>query len=160
MAVTMKVEGLDEISEMLSQLENDAQKIASMALYEGAGVMSGEIFRSAKAVRAEPFHYAVFGTRLPSEEEKEALLANGGIGIAKFDKNGSEVNTSVGYGNSGYTEIKGRQKAVAQIANSINSGTSFMQKQPFIRKAASDGTKKATEAIRRAIEARVNEIIK
>lgn len=160
MAVTMTVDGLEEISEMLNQLGNDAQKIASLALYEGAGVMADEVTRSAEAIRTEPFRYAVFGTRLPSPEEKDALLQNGGVGIAKFDKNGSEVTTSVGYGNAGYAEIKGKQKAVAQIANAINSGTSFMQKQPFIRKAANSGSRKATEAIRQAIEARIKEITK
>lgn len=160
MAVTMTVDGLEEISEMLNQLGNDAQKIASLALYEGAGVMADEVFRSAETIRTEPFRYAVFGTRLPSPEEKDVLLQNGGVGIAKFDKNGSEVTTSVGYGNAGYAEIKGKQKAVAQIANAINSGTSFMQKQPFIRKAANNGSRKATEAIRQAIEARIKEITK
>lgn len=160
MAVTMTVDGLEEISEMLNQLGNDAQKIASMALYEGAGVMADEVTRSAEAIRTEPFRYAVFGTRMPSPEEKQAILENGAVGIAKFDKNGSEVTTSVGYGNAGYAEIDGKQKAVAQIANAINSGTSFMQKQPFIRKAANSGSRKATEAIRQAIEARIKEITK
>ena len=160
MAVTMTVEGLEEISEMLNQLGNDAQKIASLALYEGAGVMADEVSRSAESIKTAPFHYAVFGTRLPSPEEKAAVTEHGSVGIAKFDKNGAEVTTSVGYGNAGYAEVKGKQKAVAQIANAINSGTSFMAKQPFIRKAANSGSRKAAEAIRQAIEARINEITK
>ena len=160
MAVTMTVDGLEEISEMMNQLGNDAQKIAALALYEGAGVMADEVARSAEAIKTAPFRYAVFGTRMPSPEEKQAILENGAVGIAKFDKNGSEVTTSVGYGNAGYAEIDGKQNAVAQIANAINSGTSFMQKQPFIRKAANSGSRKATEAIRQAIEARIKEITK
>jgi hypothetical protein len=44
---------------------------------------------------------------------------------------------------------KGAQnmKPIGVIANSINSGTRFMDKQPFFRKAVTRGSKKAKEAI-------------
>jgi hypothetical protein len=41
----------------------------------------------------------------------------------------------------------GKKRAVAQIANAINSGTSFMDKQPFIRKAVSSARTRASKAI-------------
>lgn len=158
MAYTMKTDGLAEISEMLGKLETEAEAAASAALYEGAGIMANEITRSAEGIRTEPFRYTVFGTRSPSPEEKEAVTGAGAVGIAKFDKNGTEVNTSVGYGHSGYADTFGRQKAVAQIANAINSGTSFMQKQPFIRKAQSKGEPQAAERMKETIEERLNRI--
>lgn len=157
MAGTVKTEGMAEISKMLGELEQEAEAAASAALYEGAGTMADEILRTAEAIRTEPFRYAVFGTRLPSPEEK-AAVTGGGVGIAKFEKNGTEVNTSIGYGNAGYANTFGRQKAVAQIANAINSGTSFMQKQPFIRKAESRGKAAAERRMTEAIEERINKI--
>lgn len=51
-------------------------------------------------------------------------------------------------------------KAVAVIANAINSGTSFMKKQPFIRKAATQSKARATEAIQRTVQELVEKIIK
>ena len=158
MAINMKVEGLLGLSEQLAQLGEDAQSVASSALYEGAGIMATEIQNGAEGIKTAPFRFAVFGTREPSPEEKEAIL--GAVGIAKFEKNGAEVNTSVGYGNTGYAMVAGKRKAIAQIANAINSGTSFMNKQPFVRKAATSGGKKAGEAITKSIEDKFNAIMK
>ena len=50
------------------------------------------------------------------------------------------------------------QKPVGVIANSINSGTSFMVKQPFIRKAFSKSKAAATAAIEAGIRARLDEL--
>ena len=155
MAINMKVEGLLGLSEQLAQLGEDAQSVASSALYEGAGIMATEIQDGAEGIKTAPFHFAVFGTREPSPEEKEAIL--GAVGIAKFEKNGAEVNTSVGYGNTGYAMVAGKQKAIAQIANAINSGTSFMQKQPFFRKATSRKNA-AVAQIESELEKRLDEL--
>ena len=158
MGYTMKTEGMDDLGAMLNKLGDQAEKVASVGLYDGAGVMAKEIGNQAQRIRASRFHYGVFLTRNPSNEEKEAVV-NAGAGIAKFDKNGSEVNTSVGYSNAGYVEIAGQMKPVPLIANAINSGTSFMKKQPFFRRAVSGGTQKATDAIVRTAEAKIEEII-
>lgn len=50
------------------------------------------------------------------------------------------------------------QKPVAVIANSINSGTSFMVKQPFMRKAFSKTKGAAAAAIEAGIRARIDEL--
>lgn len=159
MAIQMKVEGLKELSEMLSQMGEESGKIAAGGLYEGAGVMADEIKKGAEGIKTSPFHYAVFVTRDPSPEEKAAVM-EAGVGIAKFNKNGSEVDTSVGYRNAGYTTINGKTKPIPQIVNAINSGTSFMQKQPFVRKAATTGAKKAGDAITKYIEAKFDALKK
>ena len=152
MAYQMKVDGMTEISEMLSRLEENAPKIASQALYKGAGLMAAEINKGAGMIKTAPFSYARGGeTRLPSPEEKEIVM-KASAGIAKFDKDGTEVNTSVGFRNSGYAELNGKRKPIPQIVNAINSGTSFMNKQPFVRKAANSGAPKAMAAMRESIE--------
>lgn len=156
MAMTARIDGMEEISEMLTRLEEDAPKAAAAGLYDGAGVMAKEIEKGVNGIKTAPFKYASRGgMRAPSPEEKEALM--GAIGVAKFEKNGTEVNTSVGFGNAGYADVAGKQKAVAQVANAINSGTSFMQKQPFFRRSASAGAKAAEAAIIKAIEQRLDE---
>ena len=162
MAITMKVEGIVELSAMLAQLGEKAQGIAAQGLYEGAGIMAEEIRKGADSIRTEEFHYAVFPAatqRLPTPEEK-AIVQEAGAGIAKFQKNGSEVNTSVGFRNAGYAMLKGKSVPISKIVNAINSGTSFMKKQPFVRKAASSAAKKAEAAITKTIEQKFSEIIK
>lgn len=57
---------------------------------------------------------------------------------------------------------KGAQnmKPIGVIANAINSGTSFMDKQPFIRKAFTKSKAKAEKAIVERVEKLFDEIIK
>ena len=153
MPYTMKSEGFEQISKMLNSLGENAQKVASKGLDEGAGVMAAEIKEGAGKINTAPFHYAVFVTREPSPEEKE--IVQKGMGIAKFKKNGADVNTSVGYGNAGYAMLAGKRKPIPLIANAINSGTSFMVKQPVFRQAAN----KTRAAASAAIAKRGNEIL-
>ena len=160
MGFQMKTEGMEQISEMLSKLEAEGQKAAARGLYKGAGLMADEIRKGAANIKTADFKYASRGeTRLPSPEEKEAVLSVG-AGVAKFDRDGTEINTSVGYSNTGYAEVAGKMRPVPLIANAINSGTSFMQKQPFVRKAASSGGPKAEAAMRASIEADLSAITK
>ena len=162
MPYTMKVEGMEEISEMLTKLEGDAEAVAALGLYDGAGIMADTIKSSAGSIREAPFKWASTRrgeTRLPSPEEKEIVM-NAEAGIAKFDKNGSEVDTSVGYRNAGYAVLKNKTVPVPVIVNAINSGTSFMRKQPFFRKAVSKGSKAAEAAITAKIEEVLGNITK
>ena len=159
MPYTLKVEGMDEITAMLKKAENGAQGIAARALYVGAGIVADEISKGARGVNTSRFRYANGWQRDPSPEEKAAVVS-AGVGISRFTKTGNEVDTSVGYSQSGYAEINGKRKAVAVIANSINHGTSFMKKQPFIRKAASQTKAKASSAIEKEITALVEDMMK
>ena len=197
MPYQIQIDGMAEISETLSKLEERAPAVAAKALYEGAAVMQDAIFREMNAVKTAPFKYAKSGEmRLPSPEEKDVLM-QAGVGIAKFDKDGAEVDTSVGFNQSGYADVnfkhmsskartnykavsfkghasnsasllkavgKGKgaqdQKPIGAIANAINSGTSFMKKQPFIRKAAKSGGNKAMAVMKNVIENEFNAINK
>lgn len=160
MAYEMKSDGMAEVSKMLEKLEEAAPRAASKALYKGAGIMAEEIKNGAESIKTAPFKCVSGGrTRLPSPEEKEIIMA-AGAGIAKFDKNGTEVNTSVGYRAGGYADLNGKMKPVPMIANAINSGTSFMQKQPFVRKAAQSGGQKAIQAMSEVLESEFSAIAK
>lgn len=162
MPYELKVDGMAEISEELGKLADGAAGAAAQGLYEGAGVIADELRQSAAGIRTEEFHYAVFPgatSRLPSPEEKEIVLA-AAAGIAKFRKDGTEINTSVGFRNAGYAQLKGRTVPIPVIVNAINSGTSFMKKQPFVRKAASKGAPKAMKAMKDKIESVLDEYLK
>ena len=162
MPYTMKTEGLAELSEMLSQLGEQAPGIAAGSLYEGAGMMADALNAGAETIKTEPFHYvAVPGAvmRLPSPEEK-AIVVEAAAGIAKFNKNGTEVDTSVGFRNAGYATLNGKTVPIPKIVNAINSGTSFMKKQPFVRKAARSGGAKAMGVMTTFIEDAFGKITK
>lgn len=158
MAYQLKVDGIEEISETLGKLEEKAQGVAARALYDGAGVMADEIKKGAESIKTGQGSDRN-DARYATPEEKEIVL-KASAGIAKFNKNGTEVDTSVGFRNAGYAKLKGRTVPIPLIVNSINSGTSFMHKQPFIRKAANSGGKKAIEAMKNRIEEDFEEIMK
>ena len=158
MPFTFKVEGMDKLLSSFGKLQQTAQKVAAEALYEGAGVMADAVSRSVQGIETKRMKYPAppDKQRMPSPEEKEILL-NARHGVAKFRNNGNEINTSIGFQNSGYAVLKGRIVPVPVIANSINSGTSFMKKQPFMRKAFSQNKAKAIAAIENGIKAREDE---
>ena len=159
MHMTISTQGLGELDALLAKLGAKAQDVASGSLFEGAGVVGDAFTGAINSIRTEPFKYAGPGkTRLPSPEEKAALV--GKSGIAKFNKTGEEVNTLIGIsGQAGYASVNGKQKAVRLIARSINSGTSFMKKQPVFRKAANGSKSAAQGAIVSKAEEMFNEII-
>lgn len=160
MPYTVKTEGMDEINAMLGRLEQGVNGVAAQAVYDGAGIIADELQKQAKSIRTAPFKYASRGgTRLPSPEEKEAII--GKAGIARFDnQGGAEVGTSVGYNNSGYALVAGKMRPIPLLVNAINSGTSFMKKQPFVRKANSSGGKKAVAAMKEKIETSLEALAK
>ena len=99
--------------------------------------MADSVSRAVGSIATEKFRYAAGGAkRLPSPEEK-AVIEGAPKGVAHFHDNGGSVNTSVGLNAAGYGNVAGRSKPVGLIANAINSGTSFMAKQPFYRRAVS-----------------------
>ena len=79
-------------------------------------------------------------------------------GVAKFRKTGVEVQTSVGMQNAGYAQLGKKMKPIPLIANSIESGTSFMKKQPVIRKALKQAEGKALATIEQGLEERIKEL--
>lgn len=156
MAMTMKTTGMEDLEKMLRDLGNKADEAAKAGLYDGAGIMADYFGRAVSGIRTAPFK-GKRPERLPSPEEKAAL--EGKTGIAKFRTDVDSVDTLVGVsGAAGYVEIGGKRRAVRLIARAINSGTSFMAKQPVFRKAASQGKTAAKAAIIKRVESELNKI--
>lgn len=158
MAFSFEVSGMDELITKMNELEKNGQDVAALGLYEGAGVIADSVSSAISGISTAPFKHAKKGQkRLPSPEEK-ALVAGAKHGVAKFRKNPTRVDTSVGFQNAGYGKLGKVTKPIPQIANAINSGTSFMQKQPFFRRAFSQGTGAAEAAIEAKIESEIDKL--
>ena len=163
MAMTIKTDGLDDLGRMLANLGNQAQDVASGALFDGAKVVADAFTAATKSIKTEKFSYVARPElagkmRYASPDEKAALM--GKSGIAPFRKDGGEVDTIIGIsGASGYATVGGKKKAVRLIARAINSGTSFMHKQPVYRNAKSKCQKTAQAAIVAKAEEMFDKII-
>ena len=180
-------EGADELLRKMDKMPEKAAEIAGKALYEGAGVIADAVSNAVQGIATAPFKYAKGGNkRKPSPEEKQIVM-QAQHGVAKFKNTGLKIQTSVGFQKSGYGRItwnhartnirtkyklaKGgghmvhasqgtgaSMKPVPLIVNSINSGTSFMEKQPFLRKAFSQKQNAALAAIEAGIKSREDEL--
>ena len=160
MAYKVSTSGIGKLTDMLKEAGDAAHDIAAESLYEGAGVVADAVTRAVDSIVTEPFRYAAGGhKRLPSPEEK-ALLENADKGVAKFRDDGGSVQTSVGLNATGYGQINGRTKPIPMIANAINSGTSFMTKQPFYRRAMSQTKGTALSKIEDGIKSRIEKLMK
>lgn len=158
MPFSIQWEGADELLRKMDKLPEKAAKIAAEALYEGAGVMADAVSQAVHGIATEDFRYAAGGRkRMPSPEEK-AILEGAKHGVAKFRNDGTKIQTSIGFDNAGYAELDGKRKPIPLIANSINHGTSFMQKQPFLRKAFTQQQGAAVAAIEAGIKKREDEL--
>lgn len=152
MAFSFKMSGLEELSSVLGKLGEEAPHVAARGLYDGAAVVADKVSHAVQGIATKRFKYPAppGKRRMPSPEEK-ALITGAKHGVAKFRYTGTEIQTSVGYQNAGYGSVNGKTKPVPQVANAINSGTSFMAKQPFMRKAFSTSKQAALAAIEKTI---------
>ena len=158
MAYSIQVTGMEELLKKMDKLPEIADKVAAEALYEGAGVVADQVSQAVRGIATEPFRYAAGGrTRKPSPEEK-AIMQGAAKGISKFRRDGASINTSVGIQKAGYAVLDGKTKPIPLIANAINSGTSFMEKQPFMRKAFSQSKGSAMQAIEEGLKTRLEEM--
>lgn len=81
------------------------------------------------------------------------------MGIAPIQEDSDFVNAKVGWDGYGRDKTKKYPKGVPNqvIARSVNSGTSFRKKNPFVNRAVTKNKKTAVKAMADTIE---NEITK
>ena len=158
MAFSIRVDGLDQLMKQMEKAGENAEHVAAEGLYEGAGVMADAVSRAVQGIATEPFKYATGGKKRKASPEEKAIIQNAKAGVAKFRKNGISVQTSVGMQNAGYAQLGGKTVPIPLIVNSINSGTSFREKQPFLRKAFSQNKANAQNAIENGIKAHEKEL--
>lgn len=129
-------EGIDDYIAQLSKLYDNTEEIMGKAIYDGAGVVMKYVIQGIDSITVDNS----FGTSEkpcngPSSYEKEGLYRS--VGIAKARHDGSFYNVKIGF--DGYDELKTKKwpngRPHSMIARSIQSGTSWMRKQPFMRTA-------------------------
>ena len=152
---------LSQVSDMIDAMQGGVTPIARAALYEGAKVVADAMTGAIDNAKTQPFKYGTKGSlRYPTPEEINAVKASGWfIGVSKFDRNSGLATTSVGLNKAGYTDLMGRTVPVAVLVRSIESGTSFMRKQPVFRAAVNRVKGQAEDAIASEVQNRLDQLI-
>ena len=146
-------EGIDNYIAELEKLYGDTEEIIGAAIYQGAAVVMKSVVSAIDGITTDNR----FGTQEaktigPNSYQKEGLRKS--VGIAKLRKDGSFWNVKIGF--DGYNGLKTKRwpqgQPNAMVARSVESGTSWMQKQPFMRKAESSSRVKCEQAMANEID--------
>ena len=149
-------DGINEYLQTLNRLGKEIEGISKQAVYEGAKIIADEIKNNIEALSTDE----EWGTPKkmkagPTKAEKENIAR--GLGIAHMQDNKGTINTKIGYDDAGYDE---NNKPIQMIARSVNSGTSFMKKNPFFEKGVRNSRNKAKQKMIEVSEKELGKTVK
>lgn len=129
----LKFSGLDEYVSQLKTLVTVSEVCIGRAVHDGAGVVADAMKAAIESLPIDE-RYVKSGNTLNgiSSLQKKGLIE--GFGIATLRNDNGYLNVKLGF--DGYNGVKTKQfpsgQPNAMIARSINAGTSFRQRVPFI----------------------------
>ena len=145
----------DEYGDKLLRLMNRSEETAKKAIYAGAAVMVDAVRANLRALPETSFRYlrgADIFDAVP-RRQKEALDKSLGITPITQDRMGW-WNAKVGFDGYGPYPSKDYPKGLPNqlVARSIESGSSFRQKIPFVAPAVRAKKKEVIAAMEKAVE--------
>lgn len=157
---TFKFEGVDDLISQYKKLEKDTKNMIGRSIYNGAGVVMKSVESAVEGIRTEDrFGTAENPVSGPSTIQKLGLIH--ALGIAPMRQDGTFWNVKIGF--DGYNKVKTKTWPQGQpnmmVARSIESGTSWMSKQPFMRKAEQSSRARCEEVMRETIDNEIKKII-
>ena len=156
----LKWEGLEEYENQLLELKNISRTCIGEAIHAGAGIVADAVKQATESLPIDN-RMAKNGEQLNGVTvlQKQGLIES--FGIAKLQDDGGYLNVKLGF--DGYNSVSTQSypsgQPNAMIARSVNSGTSFRRRIPFVddtvnaKKAACEAAmrKKFDEALSRAL---------
>ena len=156
--------GLDGYIAQLEKLRQSADGITKKALYEGAGVTADEIRSAVEALPTDNDRSAGHYLKGITDEQKADIFSVlEQFSIAPLvQSEGDRIDTLVGF--TGYSDIQTPKypqgQPLALIARIAESGTSFSQKTPFVRKALKTAKPKAETEMKKVFETEIKRTMK
>lgn len=132
----LKFKGLEEYEKQLMKLKNCSEDCIGKAIYQGAAVIADAVRQNIEALPIDE-RIVKAGQMLNgiTQEQKDGLLV--GFGIARLQDDGGFLNVKLGF--DGYNGTVTKKYPMGQpnsmIARSVNGGTSFRQRIPFVDNA-------------------------
>lgn len=154
--------GMDRYIQQLTNLEFKSPHIAGKAVYEGAKIV-------ADAIKAEIESLPVEESRHHDEDDKTNGVTRAqkdglrdGFGIATMRQEGSFYNVKAGF--HGYNSVKTKKypegQPNAMIARSVESGTSFRKKNPFVARAVRKSRNAAEQKMAQVVNEETAKLMK
>lgn len=149
----------------LHQLSNDSLNIVEKAVAKGAAPIADACKENLRGLSAKPNVSAIIaykqGRKSPlTEEQKKGLIES--MGLAPMQNDKGYINTKLGF--DGYNSVvtrrwpKGQPNAL--IARVLESGSSAMDKQPFIRPAVNEKKKESEKVMETFLNEEIEKIMR
>ena len=153
-------EGVDKLVAEYEKLEKNTEQVIGKAIYNGAGVVAKAIKSSIESISTDNRYGTPENpTTGPSTIQKIGLQH--ALGIAKLRNDNGFRNVKIGF--DGYNNVKTKRWPQGQpnmmVARAIESGTSWMQKQPFMRKAEQSSRSQCEKVMSETVDKEIQRII-
>lgn len=141
--------GIDEYISRLMVLDNATEEVVGAAIYEGARIVADQIKEGISTIPSKSSRSDPNGV---SDVQRQGLI--NGFGVAPKQVDGSYINVKIGWDgyNGESTKKYPNGKPNAMIARSINSGTSFSKKYPFVDRAVKSSQARAEAAMKLKVD--------
>lgn len=144
--------GLDEYVGKLKKLDANTDEIIGRAIYAGAGVVADAVRQALNEIQTDDKYHPNNEMRAgPTTEEKKALLD--GFGISKLRQNGTFWNVKIGFSGRNPSGIYN-----SGLAKQIESGTSWMAKQPFMARTINRKKQECEDTMRKVLEEEIEKL--
>lgn len=131
----LQFQGLDEYVAQLQKLSDLSRECIGRAIYEGADVVADAVKANIEAIPIDERFVKEGTLNGISRAQKQGLI--NGFGIAPLRNDNGYLNVKLGF--AGYNNVRTKAFPNGQpnsmIARSVNSGTSFRDRIPFVDNA-------------------------
>ena len=144
----LKMQGLERYEQQLLKLKDISREAIGQAIYDGAGIVADQVMANIQSLPVDERGYTKEGTLHGVTSLQKAGLAEG-FGIAKLQDEGGYAHVKLGF--NGYNGVKSKTYPNGQpnsmIARSVNSGSSFRDRIPFVDNAVNAKKSAAEQAM-------------
>lgn len=158
---TMKMRGLEEYEAQLLQLQNLSRECIGRAIYAGAKEIADQVKQAIESLPIDE-RQVKNGETLHgiSAAQKQGLID--GFGIARLQDDNGFLNVKLGF--HGYNSVRTNSYPNGQpnsmIARSVNSGSSFRDKIPFVDNAVNAKKSACEQAMIKAFDEEIKKTVK
>lgn len=157
----LKMQGLEEYENQLLKLQDISRESIGRAIHAGAKEIADQVRQNIQALPVD-------GRRVKNGQmlhgitaaQKQGLLD--GFGIARLQNDNGYMNVKLGF--AGYNSVATKSHPSGQpnslIARSVNSGTSFRQKIPFVDSAVTAKRNAAEKAMKDTFDDEIKKAVK
>lgn len=162
---TYQFKGLEEYARMLERLQKNTWNYLSKGVYEMAGVVANEVKNRLNSLPTVNDAYNIKAYKEGYKSKLSARQKAGlqeGFGITHMESESGYLHVKLGF--DGYNDVRTETypwgQPNAMIARSVESGSSCMDKTPFIRPATRASEKRAVERCKVVIDEEITAIMR